>query len=106
MFLKKELIYFIKLVLSPWRQTTRKTSLRIEKYQQCLLLQIEETEREGNQLSRSAWIFQGYQTSYQRILQILQSVFCRNQEKVYFGGSFTIVLLLKELCHGSPAHFV
>ena len=106
MFLKKELIYFIKLVLSPWRQTTRKTSLRIEKYQQCLLLQIEETEREGNQLARSAWIFQGYQTSYQRILQILQSVFCRNKEKVYFGGSFTIVLLLKELCHGSPAHFV
>ena len=51
---KKELIYFIKLVLSPWRQTTRKTSLRTEKYQQCLLLQIEETERKGNQLARSA----------------------------------------------------
>ena len=47
-------------------------------------------------LNNSNHVF-GYQTCYQRILQILQSVFCRNQEKVYFGGSFTIVLLLRKL---------
>ena len=33
-FLKKERAYFINLVLSPWRsETTRKTSLWIEKFQ-------------------------------------------------------------------------
>ena len=40
-FLKKERVYFINLVLSPRRsETTRKTSLWIEKYQKCLLFQI------------------------------------------------------------------
>ena len=40
-FLKEERGFFINLVLFPWRsETTQKTSLWIEKYQKCLLLQI------------------------------------------------------------------
>ena len=40
-FLKEERVFFINLVLFPWRsETTQKTSLWIEKYQKCLLFQI------------------------------------------------------------------
>ena len=40
-FLKEERVFFINLVLFPWRsETNRKTSFCIEKYQKCLLFQI------------------------------------------------------------------
>ena len=43
-FLKKEWVFFVNLVLFPWRsETTRKTSLCVEKYQKCFLFQIAKT---------------------------------------------------------------